>query len=307
MAIDYGSNNVTTSGNINVSGVVTATSGSFTNLLVNGSSSVTGSGIINHIPYWNSTSNIIADSGQLTWDSTNNRLGIAMSSPTQSLEVSGNIAQKWTGNDQRIAMVYDNNWRMGLNHGAATRTLNIFCTSNDTNGHIIFSTRLSAGSSDTDYGTERMRITSNGVGIGTNSPSATLHVNGSGIIASGLTVSGVFTASTGTITTLSTVPTYLSPSALSGSQGNWSPGAGDVIRISASASGVNISGIVLGTEYTRVLINIGSTYNITLKHEATSATAANRIITSTGGDHIIPPTGATTILYDTVSSRWRIL
>ena len=38
MAIDYGSNNVTTSGNISVSGVVTATSGSLNNLLINGSS-----------------------------------------------------------------------------------------------------------------------------------------------------------------------------------------------------------------------------------------------------------------------------
>ena len=155
---------------------------------------------------------------------------------------------------------------------------------------------------------ERMRLTGAGnLGIGTSSPSARLHVNGSGIIASGLTVNGVFTASTGTITTLSTIPTYVSPSALASSQGNWNPGTGDIIRLSASTSGVNISGIVLGNEYTRVLINIGTTQNITLKHQAASATSGNRIITSTGGDHIIPPTGTVTILYDTIDSRWRVL
>lgn len=38
MPIDYGTNNVTTSGNINVSGVVTATSGVFSNLTIGGSS-----------------------------------------------------------------------------------------------------------------------------------------------------------------------------------------------------------------------------------------------------------------------------
>lgn len=128
------------------------------------------------------------------------------------------------------------------------------------------------------------------------------------VVTSGnVSVSGVITATSGSLTTLITIPTYVSPTALSASQNNWNPGTGDVIRASASTSGVNISGIVLGNEYTRVLINIGSTYNLTLKHEASSATAANRIITSTGGDHIIPPTGTTSVLYDNVSSRWRVL
>jgi hypothetical protein len=36
MPIDYGTNNVTSSGNVNVSGIVTATSGVFTNLTFNG-------------------------------------------------------------------------------------------------------------------------------------------------------------------------------------------------------------------------------------------------------------------------------
>jgi hypothetical protein len=121
-----------------------------------------------------------------------------------------------------------------------------------------------------------------------------------------INVSGIVTATSGSITTLTTVPTVVSPSSLSANQGDWNPGAGDIVRMTAS-TGVSISGVVLGNEYTRVLINIGSTHNITLKHQATSATSGNRIITSTGGDHIVPPTGAVTILYDGVDSRWRVL
>jgi hypothetical protein len=51
---------------------------------------VTGTGILNHIAYWNSSSGIIADSGQLVWDATNNRLGLGTSSPSFPLHVSGN-------------------------------------------------------------------------------------------------------------------------------------------------------------------------------------------------------------------------
>ena len=108
-------------------------------------------------------------------------VGINTTNPSQSLEVSGNIAQTWTGNDHRSAMVFNNDWRMGINYGAGLRTLNLFSTSNDTNGHIIFSTRIGSGTSATDYGSERMRITGSGrVGIGHNSPSGGLHIKNDG-------------------------------------------------------------------------------------------------------------------------------
>lgn len=52
---------------------------------------VTGAGVANHIAYWNSASGVVADSGQLYWDSTNDRLGIGTSFPTSTLDVNGNV------------------------------------------------------------------------------------------------------------------------------------------------------------------------------------------------------------------------
>ncbi len=55
MSIDYGSNNVATSGNISISGIVTATSGSLNNLLITGSGLITGdlaiSGVLNPVGF----------------------------------------------------------------------------------------------------------------------------------------------------------------------------------------------------------------------------------------------------------------
>ena len=126
-----------------------------------------------------------------------------------------------------------------------------------------------------------------------------------------LTFNGsLLTSPSGNITTINSIPTYLSPSALSADTNNWDPGYGDIVRVSGTTTGIDITGLVaptgIGTNYLRVLINIGSANNLTLKHDVTS-TAGNRFLTPTGGDHIIPPSGTATILYDTTSSRWRVL
>lgn len=99
----------------------------------------------------------------------------------------------------------------------------------------------------------------------------------------------------------------LSPTAISSSQNNYNPGGGDVFRISASASGVNLTGMVAGAEKLRLLLNIGSTHNITLVHESASSTAANRFIAPNGGNYIVAPTGSATVFYDDTSARWRIV
>ena len=78
---------------------------------------VTGTGIAGHVAYWNSSSGIVADSGQLYWDATNNRLGIGTSSPSYQLHVIGtgnfsgdlNISSTGDINVLKINKLYHNN------------------------------------------------------------------------------------------------------------------------------------------------------------------------------------------------------
>lgn len=160
------------------------------------------------------------------------------------------------------------------------------------------------------------------IGDGTSLWSGLSYLGGSG--GSGITLEQVqddmgtfLVAGTGTIlnyndasnslTISSSGVNVLSPTAISTSQNNYDPGAGDVLRLSASASGVNITGLVPRIEKLRILINIGSTNNITLNNESASSTAANRFITPNGGNYIVAPTGSVSLFYDDTSTRWRVL
>ena len=102
-------------------------------------------------------------------------------------------------------------------------------------------------------------------------------------------------------------PVFNSPASIGLNQGDYNPGSGEIIRLTTSVTGVAISGMIPQAEYVRVLLNVGTSGNIILKHEATTATAAYRFITSTGGDFIMAPTGSATMIYDSTSSRWRVL
>lgn len=103
-------------------------------------------------------------------------VGIGTTSPNEKLQISGNIGLNWS-NDTRIIMNYDNSYRQGIELDAQSRNMTLFSTTNDSGGDIIFKTRAGAGSSDTDYGTERMRINNGGnVGIGTTNPGSLLSI-----------------------------------------------------------------------------------------------------------------------------------
>lgn len=103
-------------------------------------------------------------------------VGMGTSTTNERLQIAGNIGLNWS-NDTRIIMNYDDSYRQGIEFDAGTRNMTLFSTTNDSGGSIIFKTRGGAGSSDTDYGTERMRISKGGdVGINESDPDSTLHV-----------------------------------------------------------------------------------------------------------------------------------
>jgi hypothetical protein len=73
----------------------TGTAGSSTYLRGDGTwatpagTGVTGSGAANHVAFWSSASALTYDNNQFYWDSTNHRLGIGTTVPTQKLHVVG--------------------------------------------------------------------------------------------------------------------------------------------------------------------------------------------------------------------------
>lgn len=90
------------------------------------------------------------------------KVGIGRYDPQEKLHVVGNIAVNWS-NDRRIIMNYDNSYRQGIEMDAGTRTLTLFSTGGGGDGGaLVFKTREATGSSDSDYGTQRMRINKNG-------------------------------------------------------------------------------------------------------------------------------------------------
>lgn len=98
------------------------------------------------------------------------------------------------------------------------------------------------------------------------------------------------------------LPTTLSQ--FTANQNNLDLGTGGIIRISSDAAR-NITGLVAGSSGdARLLVNVGS-FTITLKHQDTGSTAANRIIGVNSADVDIAPQGSVVVYYDGTDSRWR--
>jgi hypothetical protein len=97
-----------------------------------------------------------------------------------------------------------------------------------------------------------------------------------------------------------------SPASLSGNQNNWSPtglGSSTVFRISSSAA-VNITGLVAQPAGTSlVLINIGTTYPITLTNLDSNSSALNQF--NLGANVVLGPSQSVQLWYDGTTGVWR--
>lgn len=103
-------------------------------------------------------------------------------------------------------------------------------------------------------------------------------------------------------------PVVLTPS-LTASQNDWSPGAADVVFLTASVA-LNLTGLaasaVNGASVT--IINVSASANVTLVHESSSSAASNRFRSAYGANYVLyADGGSATLVYHAGSSRWRIL
>lgn len=97
----------------------------------------------------------------------------------------------------------------------------------------------------------------------------------------------------------------VTPATLTASTDDYSPGAGDIYRLSSSAA-FNLTGWAAWTDGTlKMLVNVGS-FNITLKHQSTNSSDGNRFITPWAGDFVVPPGGSATLYRDATDSRVRV-
>lgn len=106
-------------------------------------------------------------------------------------------------------------------------------------------------------------------------------------------------------------PVCVSPSSLSASQNNWSPGTADVIYVTSSVA-VNLTGLAASAVdgFCVLLLNANASGGaaITLVHESSSSSAANRFKSAYGANVILyADGGSATLVYHAASARWRIL
>ena len=98
-------------------------------------------------------------------------------------------------------------------------------------------------------------------------------------------------------------------SSLSASQNDWAPGTADIIFITASGA-LNITGLTASATdgFSVLLVNVSASANVTLVHESSSSTAANRIRSPYAANYVLYAAGGSaTLVYHAGSSRWRLL
>jgi hypothetical protein len=159
--------NLTGTASININGTVgatTATTGAFTTVAASSSVTLSG-GTANGVTYLNG-SKVLTSGSAIVFDGTN--LGIATSSPAYKLDVVGTARVT-------AAIISD-----GVNGTAQFGSTNYGITGGADNGGFRFNLPTGQAYQFRINSSDQMALNSTGLGIGTSSPSAKLHVSSSG-------------------------------------------------------------------------------------------------------------------------------
>jgi hypothetical protein len=111
----------------------------WTQIAANSSGTVTGSGTIGQVSFWNSV-NSLSGSNNLFWDNTNGYLGIGTNLPNTNLDINGTVNQLLHLNNTTTAnsnIAYQNQgatkWRVGNFYNAGANDFTIYDNLNSTN------------------------------------------------------------------------------------------------------------------------------------------------------------------------------
>lgn len=259
---------------------------------------VTGTGIVNHIPYWGSASGLLSDSDQLVWDSTNNRLGIGTASPSGQLHVVGtgifnsgifipnnvSIRTSTASGSQFNILRLDPADNVRLERPSASSDMYIAAATafilkgNDRvgMGHVSPLNRLAVNGATTIGSSNNVTAPANGllvegsVGIGTATPSSQLHVIGTGIFSENLLVNGTgvslqgHTHTSSQITDFNSSVSGLLPTISNSGDNRLLTSTGSSVGINAESnltfdgSTFNIDGNLTFDTFTESLISIGN-------------------------------------------------
>lgn len=102
---------------------------------------------------------------------------------------------------------------------------------------------------------------------------------------------------------------HASPAALASGNTNDYTGIGtaSVGRLSADVAGSTLTGIVAPADPTYLVIVNISANTLTITHQDTNSTAANRFLTATGASLTLTQDDTATFWYDLTTQRWRQL